>query len=114
MGTSTPVISLTLFLHLELVSAAALALWVIARWPRLGPKSVVAAVAVVFVALVLGNFASTGVAAAVTFPGGVYAALLGFVLPVFFLIFLASGWLIRTLVGALSGGSGGTGHSIMA
>jgi hypothetical protein len=108
------VIPLTVYLYFELISAAALALWVIVRWPRLGPRSIFAAVAVVLVALVVGNFASTGVAVAVRLPGGIYAALLGLVLPVFLLIFLASGWLIRSLLAATGGGSGGTGHSVRA
>ena len=107
-------IPLTVYLYVELISAAALALWVIVRWPRIGPRSIFTAVAVVLVALLLGNFASTGVAVAVTLPGGIYAALLGFVLPVFLLLLLASGWLIRSLLAASSGGSGGTGHSIRA
>jgi len=107
-------IPLTVYLYMELISAAALALWVITRWPRLGPKSIVAAAAAVVVALAVGNFASAGVAAAVTLPFGIYAALLGCILPVFFLIFLATGWLVRSLLGAASGGSGGTGHSVKA
>jgi hypothetical protein len=106
------VISLTAYLYLEAVSAAVLALWVIARWPRLGPKSIVTAVTLVLVALMVGNIAPAGIAAVITLPGGVYAALFGFVLPVLLLIFLASGWLIRSLLDATRGGSGGTGHRV--
>jgi hypothetical protein len=107
-------IPLSVYLYLEMIAAAVLALWVVTRWPQLGPKSIVAAIAGVLVALVLGNFVSAAVATALELPYGIYAALLGCILPAFFSIFLAGAWLVRSLVGAMGGGSGGTGHSVKA
>jgi hypothetical protein len=108
------VIPLSIYLYMEMIAAAVLALWVVTRWPQLGPKSIVAALGALLVALVLGSFASTAVTAAITLPYGIYAALLGCILPTFFLIFLAGAWLLRSLVDAIGGGSGGTGHSVKA
>jgi hypothetical protein len=107
-------IPLTVFLYTEMIAAAVLALWVATRWPKLGPKSIVAALAAVLVALFLGNFVSIAVAAAVKLPFGIYAALLGCILPGFFSIFLAGAWLIRSVLGAIGGSSGGTGHGVRA
>jgi hypothetical protein len=36
------------------------------------------------------------------------------ILPAFFSIVLAGAWLVRVLLGAIGGGSGGTGHSVKA
>jgi hypothetical protein len=107
-------IPLSVYLYTEMIAAAVLALWVVTRWPQLGPKSIVTSFGAVLVALVLGNFASTAVTAAVALPYGIYAALLGCIFPTFFSIFLAGAWLVRSLVAAIGGGSGGTGHSVKA
>jgi hypothetical protein len=103
-------ISLSTLLYVELVSGAALAMWVLARWPRLGPKRMVSAVGVLLITLFLGQVVSAGVTAALRLPHGLYAALFGCVLPVFVSIFLAAGWLLRSLLSTIGGGSGGTGH----
>jgi hypothetical protein len=47
------VISVSVFMGAELIAAAVLALWVVARYPRLGPKSVRSALAVVGAAFVV-------------------------------------------------------------
>jgi hypothetical protein len=107
------VIPLSVYLYFELFSAAALALWVMARFPQRGPKSIVSAAGVLVVALALGHVAPTGIRALAGLPYGVYVALLGCVLPIFFSICLAIGWLTRAFLGAV-GGSGGTGHRIGA
>jgi hypothetical protein len=107
-------IPLSVYLYTEMIAAAVLALWVVTRWPQLGPKSIVAAFGAVLVALVLGDLASIAVSAAVALPYGIYAALLGCILPTFFSIFLAGAWLLRSLLRAIGGGSGGTGHSVKA
>jgi hypothetical protein len=107
-------IPLSVYLYLEMIVAAVLALWVVTRWPQLGPKSIVAAMGAVLVAVFLGNFVSPAVAAVVKLPYGIYAALLGCILPAFFSLFLAGAWLVRSVLGAIGGGSGGTGHSVKA
>jgi hypothetical protein len=101
-------------LYVELASAAGLASWVITRWPRLGPARVLPALGVLLVALVVGDLASAGVSAAARLPYGIYAALFGCVLPVFFSIFLAVGWLLRSLLEPIGRGSGGSGHRVDA
>ncbi|MFL5954922.1 MAG: hypothetical protein ACJ76I_12540 [Gaiellaceae bacterium] len=99
-------ISLSTLLYIELASAAGLASWVIARWPRLGPERVRSALVVLLVALLVGNVASAGVSAAARLPYGIYVALFACVLPVFFSIFLAIGWLLRSLLEPIDRGSG--------
>jgi hypothetical protein len=63
---------------------------------------------------VVGDLASAGVSAAARLPYGIYAALFGCVLPVFFSIFLAVGWLLRSLLEPIGRGSGGSGHRVDA
>jgi hypothetical protein len=113
-GRSILVISLTVYLYFELFSAAALALWVIARFPQLGPKSIVSAAGVVLVALVGGRLAAPHAGALVGLPFGIYVTLLGCVLPLFFSICLTTGWLLRAFLAATHGSGGGTGHRVDA
>jgi uncharacterized membrane protein YeiH len=100
------------FLCAELVAAAALALWVIARFPKAGPKSLRAAVLVVACGIGLVELAPVGVDLAVRLPHGAYAALFGVALPCLFGGFLAVGWSMRLLADALGGSGGGGGHRV--
>jgi hypothetical protein len=100
-------------MYVELFSAAALAVWVMARFPRRGPRSIMSAAGLVVVALALGRLAPAAIRVVVGAPFGIYVALLGCVLPLFFSIFLTTGWLMRALLGRV-GGSGGAGHRIGA
>jgi hypothetical protein len=109
------VISVSAFMCVELVAAAVLALWVVGRYPRLGPKSVRSAFAVLGAALVVMQLSSYGVAPLLALPHGAYLTLLGCVLPSFFAGFLAVAWLMRVLAGAFGGsGGGGGGHRVPA
>jgi hypothetical protein len=99
---------------LELVAAAALALWVVARYPRFGPKSMRSAFAVLGAAFVAMQLSSYGVPPVLALPHGAYLALFGCVLPSFFAGFLAAAWLMRVLAGALGGSGGGGGHRVPA
>jgi hypothetical protein len=108
------VISLTAYLYFELFSAAALALWVIVRFPQLGPKSIMPAAGVVLLALAGGRLAAPNVGVLVGLPFGIYVALLGCVLPLCFSICLATGWLLRAFLAATHGSDGGTGHRVDA
>jgi hypothetical protein len=107
-------ISLSAFLHVELVAAAVLALWVVARYPKFGPKSLRSATAVAVIALLVMQIASFGVGPMIRLPHGMFAALFGCTLPSFFAAFLAAAWLMRVLAGALGGSGGGPGHRVPA
>ena len=100
-------ISVPTFLGFELLGAALLALWVVARFPRIGPRSIRSALVLSAVALVALRCAPFGISPMLRLPHGEYAALLGFVLPVFFAAFLAAAWLMRVLAGAMGGSGGG-------
>lgn len=106
-------IPLPAFLLADFVSAALLALWVAARFPRLGPRSVRSAVGLLVVGMGLVQLNELGIGLVVRLPYGGYAALFGCVLPSFFAAFLAVAWLLRLLAGSL-GGSGGGGHRVPA
>jgi hypothetical protein len=107
-------ISVSVFLHVELVAAAVLALWVVTRFPQLGPKSLRSAMGVSVIAFAVMQFSSVGVSLMIRLPYGIYAALFGGALPCFFVAFLASAWLIRVLAGSLGGSSGGPGDRVPA
>jgi hypothetical protein len=47
-------------------------------------------------------------------PFGIYVVLLGYVLPLFFSIWLTTGWLMRAFLAAIKGSGGGTGHRVDA
>jgi hypothetical protein len=106
---STSVISLSGFLYLELACACALAAWVILRHPAFGPRSLTAAFGLVVLALALGDVAPFALRVLVSLPCGIYLALLGCVLPVFFAMCLTTGWLMRALLDTAQGSSGGGG-----
>jgi len=107
------VISVPAFLSGELVAAAVLALWVISRWPKLGPRSLRSAVAGLAVGFAILQFLPFGVDLTIRLPHGAYAALFGCALPSFFGVFLAAGWMMRLLAGAFGGsGGGGGGHRV--
>jgi hypothetical protein len=106
--------SVALFLRVELVSAAVLALWVAVRFPTFGPKSL--RTAVLFAGLSLGflQCMTFGVVAVAGLPYGTYLAFFVCVLPAFFAAFLAAAWLMRVLARALGGSGGGPGHRVPA
>lgn len=103
-------ISIYSFLSVELVGAAVLALWVIARFPRLGPRSLRPALLLLGAGLVALRLISVSASLISALPHGQYAALFGCVLPSYFAAFLAAGWVMRLLAGALGGSGGGSGH----
>jgi hypothetical protein len=103
-----------MFMSVELVAAAVLALWVVARYPRLGPKSLRSALVLVGVAFAVLELSTFGVGPLLALPHGAYLTLFGCVLPSFFAAFLAAAWLLRVLAGALGGSDGGGGHRVPA
>ena len=100
-------ISVTTFLSCELLGAALLALWVVARFPAVGPRTIRTSVLVAAIALLVLRCVPFGIPMTLHLPNGAYAALLGLVLPTFFATFLAAAWLMRALAGALGGSGGG-------
>jgi len=98
----------------ELVGAALLALWVLARYPRLGPTSLRSALVAVGASLAVLRLGSFSDDLLMRLPHGAYVTLLGWVLPSFFAAFLTAGWLLRIFAGALGGSGGGTGHHVTA
>jgi hypothetical protein len=100
-------ISVRAFLCIDFTGAALLALWVVARFPRFGPKSMRTALVGCIAGFVLLQVVPFGVGLALLFPYGEYAALFGWLLPAMFAVFLSFAWLMRQLAGLLGGGSGG-------
>lgn len=107
-------IPLSVYLYVEMAGGGLLALWVIARFPKRGPKSVISAVLGVFLAGVLSSFAGWPIVLVKSAPYGVYLCLLGIVLPIFFSFFLTTGWLLRSVLGTVGGRGGGGGHTVRA
>lgn len=107
-------ISITEFLSAEMVAAVLLALWVVSRFPQLGPKSLRSACVGIGVAFLVLEGAPFEVDLFIRLPHGAYLALFGCVLPTFFVTFLAAGWLMRLLANALGGSGGGGGHRVPA
>jgi len=105
-------ISVQAFLCVELVAAAALALWVVARFPRLGPKSIRAASGLCLAAAALFRPLPVLIEAVVRLPHGAYVAIFACALPQFVFSFLVAAWLIRAFAGALGGSGRGPGHRV--
>jgi hypothetical protein len=106
--------SVDAFLCGELIAAAVLAMWVVVRFPKLGPKTMRSALVAIAVGLGLIQLLPLGVSLTVRLPHGAYAALFGCALPCFFGVFLAAGWTMRLLAGAFGGSGGGGGHRVPA
>jgi hypothetical protein len=105
-------ISIPVFLGVELLAAAMLALWVVVRFPRRGPKSIRGAGMLIGIAFGVLQLAPIGLRLSAHLPFGVYAGLFGCVLPSFFGAFLSAAWLMRVLASALGGSGGGGGHRV--
>jgi len=102
--------SVDAFLCGELIAAAVLAMWVIVRFPKAGPKTLRSAVIVLAGGFLLVQFLPVGVDLTLRLPHGAYAALFGCALPCFFALFLSAGWTLRLLAEALGGSNRGGGH----
>ena len=102
-------ISIPVFLSVELLAAATLALWVVLRFPRRGPKTIRGAGMLIGIAFLALQLAPLALRLVTHLPYGVYVGLFGCALPSFFGAFLSGAWLMRVLASAL-GGSGGGGH----
>jgi hypothetical protein len=91
------------FGYILVVGAAALALWIIARYASVGPRTLLWAMAHVVVACVLlrllpylfAGLDESGV------PGVLYVKIFGAALPLLVYAFLSGGWMTKLAVGLL-------------
>jgi hypothetical protein len=113
-GEDHGVITVSMFLRAELVAAAVLALWVAARFPGFGPKSLRPAALLLGAAILALQGMSFVVGPLARVPHGVYLALFGCILPIFFGAFLAAAWLIRVFAAMVGGSGGGPGQRVRA
>lgn len=95
------------FLVLDVAAAAVLALWVAVRHPTLGPRSVGRAVIAFLLGQCMPSLGLWALPGVVTLPWGKQLALLGVVLPVFFVMFLTIAWLMRACADSIGGPRGG-------
>jgi hypothetical protein len=108
-------ISLSVFLYIEMIGGGLLASWFLAVCPRKGPKSLTSAIGPVIIAVAIGRLAGGVIVTVRGLPYGMYLALFGFVLPLFFSFFVTTGWLVRSFLATVGGrGSGGGGHTVGA
>jgi hypothetical protein len=108
------VITLSMFMRVELVAAALVALWAAARFPAFGPKSLWSAMLYLGVAYVALELLSLVVAPVARVPHGVYLALFGCIFPVFFGAFLTAAWMLRLFAATLGGAGRGPGQPVRA
>jgi hypothetical protein len=95
-------VSLHAFVLVLTCGAALLALWILARFTRFGPRSIPVAVAHVIVAMVLLKLALPPALHAVgSLPAAPYVKLFGVALPLFVYAFLSSGWVTRLAINQL-------------
>jgi hypothetical protein len=87
------------------VGGAALAFWMLLRFPRFGPRTLVGSGAALLAALVLAAVGPFCVDALISVGGqaGALAALLGLVLPTLTAIFWTASCLFRVAAGLLTG-----------
>jgi len=97
--------SMTTFVLFLCAGSASIALWLVARFPNLGPDDVTKALLHVAVSVVVLQLlvpaihvvGSTGV------PGAQFVVSFGIVLPGLTYVFVAAGWLIRASASRLQG-----------
>jgi len=93
-------VSLGAFIIVLTLGAAALALWTVVRFPKLGPETLGGALLQVAVAMIAGAFlipAGMKSALAIDPPTGPMLAVFAFVLPGLSYLFLATLWAMRVL-----------------
>jgi hypothetical protein len=100
-------VSLGTFIVVLTLGSAAIALWAITRFPRLGPETLLGALLQVGIALAAGFLlVPAGMRSMLAFepPAGPLLATFLFALPGLTYLFLASLWAMRVLQRMLSGG----------
>jgi hypothetical protein len=93
-------VNLGVFIIVLTLGAAALALWTLVRFPKLGPETLFGALIQVALAMAAGAFVvPAGMRSALAFepPTGPMLAVFAFVLPGLSYLFLATLWAMRVL-----------------
>jgi hypothetical protein len=98
-------VSIATFVLVLCVGAALLGLWLVVRFPDVGPSDVTWALLHVALSIVLGQLiiASIGVLGRYGVPAARFVAAFGIVLPGLTYMFVAAAWLIRAAAGHLQG-----------
>ncbi len=91
------------FVLVLLGAAAALALWILARYSSFGPRTLGWAIAHVIAAMALLQFVSVplGVINGSGLPAARFLCVFGVALPLFVYTFLSAGWITRLSIGLL-------------
>jgi hypothetical protein len=97
--------SMTTFVLFLCSGAALIALWLVARFPELGPNDVTKALLHVAISVVVLQLLVPAIHAvgATGLPGAQFVVSFGIVLPGLTYVFLAAGWLIRSTAARLQG-----------
>jgi hypothetical protein len=96
-------LSVHTFVLVLLGGAAALALWILARYSSFGPRTLVWAIIHVVAAMTLLQFVSVplGLVNSSGLPAARFLCAFGIALPLFVYAFLSGGWITRLSVGLL-------------
>jgi len=105
-------ISVQGFLCAELVASAVLALWLVSRFPKVGPSSIRTASALCLGSVALFQPLPFVVRLLAGLPYGAYVALFGCVLPELLFGFVVAAWLMRSCARAFGGSGGGPGIAV--
>lgn len=83
------------------LGAALLALWIVARLPKIGPASLSRALIHVAAAVLIGLVTGPAIRgiAELSVPGAAFVGTFGVALPALTYMFLAAAWLLRLMVG---------------
>jgi hypothetical protein len=81
------------------ISAALLAVWIVARWPTAGPKGLSPGLIHVMLAVVVGAVTAPAIRAIAELgvPGAAFVGTFGVALPALTYMFLATMWLMRVM-----------------
>ena len=96
-------VSTAAFAYTLVAGAALLALWILARYSRLGPRTVGWAIVHVVVSGVLLYLISApfAVVEAIGVPAALWVQMFGIALPLFVYAFLSGGWVTRAAINQL-------------
>ncbi len=96
-------VSTAAFAYTLVAGAALLALWILARYSKLGPRTVGWAIGHLVVAVVLLHAISApfAVVEAIGVPAALWVQMFGVALPLFVYAFLSGGWVTRAAISQL-------------
>jgi hypothetical protein len=94
------------FIWVDLAAAVVLSLWLTARHPQVGPRSLRSAAVTFLLVQLIAAVAGRVVAPVVQLPHGVQLALLVVILPALFGMVMSSLWLVRAAANGVGGPRG--------